>query len=264
MKIKNARALITGANRGIGLALAEELAKRGAHLHLAMRDPNSLINADALKKLGAQSVAVHKLDMSNLSSLHTFAENFCAEQVPDILINNAGQMTGGLLEEQDPVAILNLMNVNLTGLILLTRAILPFLLKKGSGKILNNASVSGFMHFPCSSTYSASKAGVIAFTQSLKQELRGSGVSTLLMVTPGVKTRMFEDIPRVFGKNFDVDLLTTPMPAETWAKRVCDGIEKDIDTVEPKGISKAGVSIAKHLPAVFESFVGRKFHRSGV
>jgi uncharacterized protein len=261
VKISGTHILITGANRGIGLALAEEFAQRGSHLHLAMRNPEAFTETGKLKTLGALSVTPYLLDVGDLSSLKNFVQNFCAKQTPDILINNAGQMTGGLLEEQEPQKILNLLNVNLTGLILLTREFLPFMLQQGRGKIINNASVAGHMHFPAASTYSASKAGVIAFTQSLRQELYGSGVSTLLMITPGVKTRMFDDIPRALGKNFDLDLLSTPIPAEKWAKRVCDSVELELDTVQPKGLSKVGVKIAKHLPFVFEKIVGRKFHR---
>ena len=103
-------------------------------------------------------------------------------------MNNAGLMTGGLLEEQDLDGIYAMFQVNLVGVVHLTQAVLPGMIERGLGKVVNNASISGYAYFPAATTYAASKAGVVAFTESLRRELKGTGVTTLHLVTPGVDT----------------------------------------------------------------------------
>ena len=260
MEIKNRNALITGGNRGIGLALAKEFAKRQAHLHIAVRKPAEFANQEELLQLGAKSVHTYLLDVGQPSSIETFAKDFLSKSTPDIVVNNSGQLTGGLLETQSPEAIREMLNVNLIGLILLTRALLPTMLKNKRGVIVNNASVSGRMTLPCASTYAASKAGVVAFTQALQLELKDSGVNTLLMITPGVQTRMYEEIPKLYGKNFDLDFLSG-IPDYVWAERVCNALEAGKHVVNPTGMNKVGLVLNQHLPSVFNWYVGKKFHR---
>ena len=96
-----------------------------------------------------------------------------------------------------------MFQVNLVGLAHLTRLVLPGMLERGTGKVVNNASVSGYAFFPGASTYAASKAGVVAFTESLRRELRGTGVSTLHLVTPGVNTDMLDATEDAYGGHLD-------------------------------------------------------------
>lgn len=258
MKIRGSHVLITGASRGIGLSLAKEAANKGAHLHLASRTSDAKISTE-LKKLGAQSVKLYSIDLAKSGSAAALVEKLDGAEI-DILINNAGLLTGGLLEEQKPEAIADMLDVNLKSLILLTRLLLPAMLKRKKGKIVNNSSVSGKMFFPCASTYAASKAGVVAFTESMKQELRGTGVSTLLMITPGVKTEMFDDIFKQYGGHMKLDFMKS-IPAEEWVAKVFSAIESDNDYCLPEGSSRLGVALAHHLPGVFEKMVKGKFTR---
>ena len=89
----------------------------------------------------------------------------------DLLVNNAGQMTGGLLEEQDMDAVYAMFQVNLVAVAHLTAACCRGMLARGRGTIVNNASISGYAYFPAASTYAASKAGVVALSESLRREL---------------------------------------------------------------------------------------------
>ncbi len=251
MKIKDQEVIVTGAGSGIGLALSKELLERGAHIHRVVRRP---VQDDLSGK-------VWLVDLLDREQVLAFHRDFMSQVgTPAILVNNAGQLTGGLLEAQDPLAILDMLTVNLNHLILLSRLFLPDFLKKGSGKIVNNASVSARMFFPCASTYAASKAGVLAFTECLKQELRGTGVSTLLLITPGVQTEMYDKIKGLYGSHLDVSFLTS-IPAAEWAKKVCDAIENDDDTLEPASWSKVGLKLAQHIPGIFERLVAPKFTR---
>ena len=130
-----------------------------------------------------------RMDLGSRESI----DESCAElgdepQTIDVIVNNAGLVTGGLLEEQDLDEIYAMFQVNLVAVVQLTQAVLPGMIERGSGQIVNNASISGYAYFPAATTYAASKAGVVAFTESLRRELKDTGVSTLHLVTPGVDT----------------------------------------------------------------------------
>jgi short-subunit dehydrogenase len=112
--------------------------------------------------------------------------------------------------------------------------LLPGMLERGSGKVVDNASISGYAHLPAASTYAASKAGVVAFSESLRRELRGTGVSVLHLVTPGVSTDMLSDTDDAYGRHFDTSGWDRQAPAE-WAARVVAAIEADKSVLGPGG-----------------------------
>lgn len=258
MDIKNKSVMITGANRGIGLGLAEMFAENGAHLHLVNRTVDESIRP-ALEKLGASSVKISQLDLSRRQDIDQFLKSVENETI-DILVNNAGQLTGGLLETQSMDEIYSLFQVNVTALVHMTRGILPGMLRRGSGKIINNSSIVGMMHFPCASTYASSKAAVVGFTQSLEAELKGTGVSTLLLFTPGIETRMFQDIPNRYGAHFELDF-GKGIPPRKYAEMIKECIFHDTTTFKPSGFEGLGLRMAQHTPKLFQKVVGLKFKR---
>ncbi len=252
MKIQGAKVLVTGGNRGIGLAMARAFREAGADVWVGVRDAKAMTEFPAIA-----------LDMGSRDAIERAALELQAMEF-DILVNNAGLLTGGLLEDQSVEEIYAMLQVNLLGVIQLTHALLPGMVKRGRGKIVNNSSVSGVMNFPLASTYSASKSGVYAFTQCLAQELRGTGVSTLVMVTPGVKTRMFDEIPKKYGAKLDLKLIEGAISAEEWAREVVHAVEDDREVLEPKGFSGLGVFLARHTPGVFNRLVATKYRRDGL
>jgi NAD(P)-dependent dehydrogenase (short-subunit alcohol dehydrogenase family) len=129
---------------------------------------------------GAREVRNLTVDLSTRESIEE-----AAGSLPplDLLVNNAGLMTGGLLEEQDTDDIYAMFQVNLVGLVHLTKLVLPGMVERGRGTIVNNASISGYAWFPATTTYAAAKTGVVAFSESLRRELRGTGVQVLHLVT---------------------------------------------------------------------------------
>ncbi len=257
MEINKKHIVITGANRGIGLAIAKICAVEGAYLHLVTRQENpGMVNE--LKSLGAVDVKLWMSDLSQPAQVERLLLGL--REVPvDILINNAGLLTGGLIENQDMSEISAMFQVNVVSLIQLTRGLLPEMLKRGSGKIVNNASVSAVMHFPCASTYAASKAAVLAFTNCLEIELNGTGVSTLALITPGIKTRMFDEIEVKYGSNFEVP--TESISAEEYAQQIKQAILLDHAVLMPKGMTAVGLGISKYLPGLFKREAKRRFHR---
>lgn len=257
METKGANILITGANRGIGKAVAKRLAEDGAHLFLAIRkNETSLVNE--FKKAGAKDVEVIESDLSTRAGVEALAEKIRNLKI-DILFNNAGIITGGLLEEQPLDDIYEMLQVNVNALIHLTQAVLPQMLKRKTGMIINHSSVAGIMLVPCASTYSASKAAVLAFTNCLRQELKNTGVRTLVLVTPGIKTRLFERIEALYSKN-----IATPkdaIPADKYAEMIREAIVENLEVLNPSGLTGAAMQVARYLPAVFEKAVGFRFKR---
>lgn len=257
MEIRNKNILITGANRGIGLAIAKMCAQQGARLYLVIRQPDEALK-NALVADGAAEVRLYSADLSKRANVDQLLIQLEKTQI-DILINNAGLLTGGLLETQPLDEIYSMLQVNLLSLIQLTRGILPGMILRKSGKIINNASVSAIMHLPCASTYAAAKAGVMAFTNSLEAELKGTGVSTLCLITPGIKTRMFDEIAVKYGQNLAVP--QDSMPPEEFAEHIRQAIQADQSYLSPTGTTAAGLAVSRYLPGLFRWAVGRRFHR---
>ena len=145
MDLSGATALVTGANRGIGRAITQALAERPLRLVLAgVRDIGSFEPVQ-----GAVEVRPVRLDLSSRESIDS-----CVDALEDdlgkidLLVNNAGQMTGGLLEEQDMGEVYSMFQANLISVAHLTHRLLPHMLANGRGKIVNNASISGYAYFP--------------------------------------------------------------------------------------------------------------------
>ena len=122
------------------------------------------------------------------------------------------------------------------------------MVQRKQGKIINHASVSAFMHFPCASTYAASKAAVVAFTDCVQAELQGTGVNTLCLVTPGIKTRMFDEIEVKYGKNFEVP--TDSISPEEYAEQIKQAILKDETYLIPRGATGIGLWVSKYVSSL--------------
>jgi short-subunit dehydrogenase len=226
MDLNGSTALVTGANRGIGRALVEALAARPVRLVLAgVRDP------DAFEPL--ERVRAVRMDLSSRESIDACADALGDEPV-DLLVNNAGQMTGGLLEEQDMDAVYAMFQVNLVAVAHLTSRLLPGMLARGRGTVVNNTSISGYAYFPAASTYAASKAGAVALTESLRRELDGTGVHAMHVVTPGVNTDMLDATEEVYGRYMDTSGWDKVEPGE-WADKVLAAVEADKSIVGPGG-----------------------------
>ena len=257
MILKNKKILISGANRGIGKSLVKLLASEKVHLGLILRKKEDQLSEE-LKRLGATSVVQFECDLTELESLKSISSQL-ELFAPDILVNNAGLLTGGLLEEQEWKDVHNMLLVNVHALIYLTHLILPGMLERKSGKIVNHGSVSSVMFFPCASTYAASKAAVLAFTESLATELENTGVSTLLLLTPGVKTDMFDQIQPLYGKH--IEMTIPSVVPEVYAKEVLDAIKADIGVLSPKGLTGINMLLARHFPLIFKKLASSRFRR---
>ena len=180
-------AVITGATRGVGRALADEFAKNGHAVMLTGRDEARLAEAaDAIRaahNVPAYSVGCDLAAQDAGRKIERALQDqglYC-----ESLVNNAAMMTAGHFWEQDPEALVKTIDVNLRATIDLTRRFLPDMIARGAGGVLNVSSVEGFLPVPYQATYAATKAALISWSRALAYEVMGTGVR-VCMVAPGV------------------------------------------------------------------------------
>ncbi|MBI3031316.1 MAG: SDR family oxidoreductase [Candidatus Rokubacteria bacterium] len=170
-------ALVTGASSGIGAATAKALAREGVRVALLARREDRLEEvADEIRHLPGHAL-VCPADVTDSATARTVVERVLGQwKRIDILVNNAGQGISAPFEATTPEELRALMEVNLVGVLTLTQAILPGMLQHASGHIINVASVSGRRGVPLRSAYNATKFALVGLSESLRQELRGTGV----------------------------------------------------------------------------------------
>ena len=177
MKLSGSTVLITGASGGIGGAIARQLALRGATLVLLNRDSEKLETfANELRAVGGR---VHTL----VGDLATPGQPVRLIQAAiekagsiDILINCAGVQNFGFFAQENAADTATLFNINTIAPIAMANAVLPHMLQKGKGQIVNVGSIFGSIGFPCFASYSASKFALRGFSEALRRELKGTGV----------------------------------------------------------------------------------------
>ncbi len=186
-------AVVTGASSGLGALFAEKLAQRGLSLVLAGRDEARLAEVRQRVQRLAAGIDVELVvgDLGGQAGVEALAQVLNG-RVIDVLVNNAGFGTYGRLAEVDADRDHDLIAVNVDALVRLTHAVLPGMLARGHGQILNVASTIAFQPAPYQATYGASKAFVLSFSQALWAETRGSGV-TVTALCPGPTRTGFVD-----------------------------------------------------------------------
>jgi NAD(P)-dependent dehydrogenase (short-subunit alcohol dehydrogenase family) len=193
-KVKDKVALITGANRGIGLAVAHALAGRGCDLVITGRDPSSLAEASRGLERYKIRVLATSCDIRKPEEVRAL---FSAIQEKfnrlDILINNAGIVQPNQKVEELPLNVWkDVIDTNLTGTFLVTQAALP-LMGRGSA-IVNNLSIAARRVFSGTSAYNASKHGALGFTNTLREELREKGIRVIALVPGATDTAMWNTL----------------------------------------------------------------------
>lgn len=189
--IKNKVALITGGGRGIGRATAIELAKEGVNVGLVGRTLENLEKVKAELEAYDVNVAVATADVTNLDEITKAVESIKSELGPiDILLNNAGISKFGGFMDLTPEEWTNIIDVNLKGVYYTTHAVLPEMIERQTGDIINISSTAGEKGGPVTSAYSASKFGVIGLSESLMQEVRKYNIRVSTMTPSTVATEM--------------------------------------------------------------------------
>jgi 3-oxoacyl-[acyl-carrier protein] reductase len=188
--LKDQVVLITGASRGIGLAAAEAFFAQGARLAVCARDASRLGAAESALR-GRGEVFARAVDVRDADQVRDFVRGVeaCFGRI-DVLVNNAGVLSHGPFAAEDYAAMDAEIDVNVKGVLFVTRAVLPGMLAREDGAIINVASGAGLTGFAELASYCASKFAVVGFTESLDQEVRGRGVYVCAVCPGRVATDM--------------------------------------------------------------------------
>jgi len=198
--ISGKTALITGAGRGIGRATAIAFAKEGINVGLVGRTLENLQQVANELTAYDVKVALATADVANLQSITAAVESIRAELGPiDILVNNAGISKFGKFLELSPEEWTNIVDVNVKGVYYTTRAVLPEMIERASGDIINISSTAGQKGAPITSAYSASKAAVIGMSESLMLEVRKHNIRVATLTPSTVATDMAVELQLTDG-----------------------------------------------------------------
>ena len=232
-------AAITGAGSGIGRALSQELARRGAHLALCDIDEVGLAETVTLCEGTGVKVTSQRVDVADRDAVQAWADQVVADHGKvNLIFNNAGVALAATVEAMSHEDFEWLMNINFWGVVHGTMAFLPHLKASGEGHVVNVSSVFGLISVPSQSAYNAAKFAVRGFTDALRMELdvAKGGVSSTTVHPGGIRTniarnaRMDESVTEFAGgperarKNFDRVAMTSPEKA---ARQILAAVEDD-------------------------------------
>lgn len=243
MDMHSQTALVTGASSGIGSVFAQRLAESGADVVLVARRGDRL---DALAARLSDAYGVNATAMSADLVQPGAAEALATELSHrgirvDMLVNNAGFATHGGFVAEDPARITDEITLNVTTVVGLTRALLPGMVDRSRGVVLNVASTAAFQPVPYMAVYGATKAFVLSFTEALWGELEGTGVRVLALCPGATQTEFFD----VAGDAASVGRRQTPEQVVDTALR-----ELDRRSPRPSVVSGRGNTISAQLPRV--------------
>lgn len=244
--------VLTGAATGIGRLMALRLAEEKANL--ALVDINKLKLEETLKDVKALGIkaSAYICDISNKEDIEKTVTAIKADfEYIDVLINNAGIVTGKFIHELEYDDLKRIMNINFIGGAYLTRLFLPDMIKRNQGTIANIASAMGLTGVPRMGDYCASKHAIVGFTDTLRMELKKfkcDGVKTLVVCPSGIDTGMFA--------GYKAPLFSPLLKPETVALKTLAAIKKEQTYLKLPFIVKTIPSM-KLFPATVQDFLGK-------
>lgn len=261
MNLHNKIIVITGASSGIGLTLALDVAKKGGTPVLLARSTDKLQRASAeILNMTGIAAPFYTLDVSdNEAVLKIFAHILEKHTRVDVLINNAGYAIFDTFIEAKLEDIKGMFDVNVFGLMACTKAVLPAMLKKNSGHIINIASQAGKLATPKSSVYSATKHAVLAITNSLRMELMDTNIF-VSAVNPGpIKTPFFDraDVTGNYTKNVEKLMLEPAFVSE----KILQLIDKPKREINLPGWMGIGTTFYQLFPTLVEKIAGKRLNQ---
>jgi len=237
-------AIITGASSGIGRALSFQLAAGGFDLVLIARNREAMaeVAAECSRRSGIETEVI-AADLSDVEAVESITSTIAARpRLYEVLVNNAGFGIHGDFASADIEQNIQLVNVQLTAMLKLTRAVLPSMIERHSGHILNIGSVYSFSPVPFQSVYAACKAFLLSFSSALENELKGTGVS-ITVFCPGTTQTEFRSRAGIGQKRTD-----TGMTAEGAARIAFIEMMRGKHVVVPGLVNRLFVFLAQFLP----------------
>ncbi|MGB9473840.1 MAG: SDR family oxidoreductase [Candidatus Udaeobacter sp.] len=259
MKLDGCNALITGASAGIGREFACQLASRAKSLILIARREQRL--NDLCGKLEQQypniAVFLRKTDLADPVQLNELLAWLDRASIDvDLLINNAGLGDSGAFATSDPIRNEQMTLVNVVALTRLTRHLLPRMITQRRGGILNVSSSAGFLPIPDFAVYAATKAYVTSFSEALRAELRGTGVSVCALC-PGPVHTEFQEVAKRQGAQPDTGPEFVFVSVEEVVHDALTALEADRPLVIPGFPMKLGMFLVRITPMPILRFISR-------
>ena len=250
MKIDGWNALITGASAGLGREFGRQLAGRAGTLILVARREERLdeLRDELIQQHPNLSIHTHKTDLANPSETEELMTWLESEKIDvDLLINNAGFGDLGPFATSDPIRNEQIMVVNMVAPTSLTRGLLPQMIARKRGAILNVSSSAGFLPIPGFAVYAATKAYVTSFSEALRAELRGTGVSVCALC-PGPVHTEFQEVAKRPGGQPESGPEFVHVSVEQVVRDALAALEADRPLVIPGLAMKIGMFLVRITP----------------
>jgi 3-dehydrosphinganine reductase len=229
-------ALITGGSSGIGLALAKALVQEGARVWLVARRKNLLEQVHQSVPFSSNhSTGIFSADVSNIEQAQAAVDTVIREAaVPDLLINSAGETHPGYIQEIPLEIFRQLMDTNYFGTVHMTKALLPHMIKRGSGHIVNISSAAGFLGVFGYSAYGATKYAVRGFSDVLRAEVKPLGIRVSIVFPPDTDTPQlaYENQFKPFETR-QISGTAGVLSADQVAKSILDGVRRHKYIITP-------------------------------
>ncbi|MEZ6195661.1 MAG: SDR family NAD(P)-dependent oxidoreductase [Planctomycetota bacterium] len=254
------RWLVTGASRGIGRAIALELARRGAATTLVARDAAALAGVAAEVEALGGSAVTRPTDLSDPLDRAALLAELASAPPFEGLVNNAGAGLHGAFASADPAAQVRLLELDVLAPVLLARAVLPAMAAAGRGHLVTMASVAAWAPTPDEALYGAAKAALASLDGALRVELRRAGVS-VTTVAPGLTRTEFFDRAGFDPAAHELGGLVWSTPEEV-ARAAVAGALRGRRRVVPGGRNRILGVLLRHLPLGFPRFVGRRLMKA--
>ena len=259
MKLDSCRALITGASAGIGREFARQLAGRARSLILVARREQRLneLRDELTQHHPNLRVHIRETDLAKLPQIEELKAWLEREKIDvDLLVNNAGLGDSGPFATSDPTRNEQMTLVNTIALTSLTRRLLPQMIARKRGGILNVSSSAGFLPIPKFAVYAATKAYVTSFSEALRAELRGTGVSVCVLCPGPVRTE-FQEVANRPGEQPDSGPEFVHVPVDQVVRDALAALEADRPLVIPGLAMKLGMFLVRLTPMPILRVVSR-------
>ncbi|MFS0636087.1 SDR family oxidoreductase [Mesobacillus foraminis] len=232
-------AIVTGSSSGFGLLCVLELAKAGFEVIATMRNTGKAKSVldEAARHDIENSIHIQPLDVTSMESIDQFKDYLNTLESVDLLVNNAGFAMGGFSEEVSVEEYRRQFETNFFGVIGVTQAALPFMRRKGSGKIINMSSISGRIGFPGLSPYASSKHALEGYSESLRLELKPMGIDVVLVEPGSYKTSIWSGMDEI--------IIRADSPYRSFMESLKTEVEKGkADHGNPEDVAKLVTRIA--------------------
>jgi NAD(P)-dependent dehydrogenase (short-subunit alcohol dehydrogenase family) len=249
--------VVTGAATGLGRALAEGLAERGARVHAADVDRSGLAALTAEQS----AVTAYQVDVADADAVDDLVSQVVRQDGRlDHMFNNAGIFAAGAFEELDDTTWRRMIDINLWGVVTGTRAAYSQMLRQGSGHIVNTASSAGVMPVAKGVAYAATKHGVVGLSTSLRAEAARRGIKVSVVVPGLIDTGIFAKAKEINGYDYERKLEKLPfgkIPPSQAAAEIIAGVERNRQFITFPRSNRVIVGLNRLLPDLMSPVINR-------